>query len=176
MAGRCHASAVTDNCSTVLTFDEKGGAGKTTTALALANLGWQLLANDQMIVRPDDHGQLRVLPAHGRVHPLHVHVVAVRCPSAVAPQPSGQPRRGLYIRDALDQPVRLRSVYGHRLWQFPGGNTDTGEDPLETARRKATEETGLDLGQGRPRRLLRHYLHPGPHWPMGKIAHPSCSS
>ncbi|MFC7014516.1 phosphotransferase [Streptomyces viridiviolaceus] len=75
----------------------------------------------------------------------------------------------LYIRDEHDRPVQLRSVYGNRLWQFPGGNTDTGEDPLETARREATEETGLELGQGRPRLLLTHYLHPGPHWPMGKI-------
>ncbi|MFI1852942.1 hypothetical protein [Streptomyces sp. NPDC020480] len=56
-----HASAVTDNCRTVLTFGEKG-AGKTTTALALANLGWHLLANDRIFVRPDDKGQLQVLP------------------------------------------------------------------------------------------------------------------
>jgi hypothetical protein len=56
-----HASAVTDNCRTVLTFGEKG-AGKTTTALALANMGWHLLANDRLFVRPDDKGQLQVLP------------------------------------------------------------------------------------------------------------------
>ncbi|MFE9258585.1 hypothetical protein [Streptomyces sp. NPDC006879] len=56
-----HASAVTDNCRTVLTFGAKG-AGKTTTALALANLGWQLLANDRIFVRPDDTGDLRILP------------------------------------------------------------------------------------------------------------------
>ncbi|MGH1554633.1 hypothetical protein ACRAWF_30040 [Streptomyces sp. L7] len=56
-----HASAVTDNCRTVLAFGEKG-AGKTTTALALANMGWQLLANDRIFVRPDDKGQLQVLP------------------------------------------------------------------------------------------------------------------
>ncbi|MFE5160011.1 hypothetical protein ACFRNT_16105 [Streptomyces sp. NPDC056697] len=56
-----HASAVTDNCRTVLTFGEKG-AGKTTTALALANRGWQLLANDRIFVRPDEEGQLRILP------------------------------------------------------------------------------------------------------------------
>jgi len=61
-------------------------------------------------------------------------------------------------------------VYGNRPWQFPGGNTDAGEDPLETARREAAEETGLELGQGRPRLLLRYYHHLGPHWPMGKIA------
>ncbi|WP_405483914.1 NUDIX domain-containing protein [Streptomyces sp. NBC_00009] len=43
------------------------------------------------------------------------------------------------------------------------------EDPLETARRETAEETGLDLGQGAPRLLLTHYLHPGPRWPLGKI-------
>jgi ASC-1-like (ASCH) protein/8-oxo-dGTP pyrophosphatase MutT (NUDIX family) len=66
-------------------------------------------------------------------------------------------------------PVQLRSVYGGRPWQFPGGNTDAGEDPLETARRETAEETGLQLGQGQPRLLLTHYLHPGPRWPIGKI-------
>ncbi|MEU9288786.1 NUDIX domain-containing protein [Streptomyces sp. NPDC048275] len=75
----------------------------------------------------------------------------------------------LYVRDEDDRPVQLRSVYGNRLWQFPGGNTDAGEDPLETARREATEETGLELGQGTPRLLLTHYLHPGPGRPLGKI-------
>lgn len=75
----------------------------------------------------------------------------------------------LYVRDADDRPVQLRSVYGKRLWQFPGGISDAGEDPLETARREAVEETGLALGPGQPRLLLAHYLHPGPRWPMGKI-------
>ncbi|MFT9480480.1 NUDIX domain-containing protein [Streptomyces sp. 11-1-2] len=75
----------------------------------------------------------------------------------------------LYIRDEHDRPVQLRSVYGDRLWQFPGGNTDAGEDPLETARREAAEETGLELGQGQPRLLLTHYRPPGPRWPLGKI-------
>ncbi|WP_078884164.1 methyltransferase domain-containing protein [Streptomyces sp. NRRL S-340] len=76
---------------------------------------------------------------------------------------------GLYVRDEHERPVQLRSVYGDRLWQFPGGTTDAGEDPLETAHREAAEETGLVLGQGRPRLLLTHYMHPGPHWPLGKI-------
>ncbi|MFJ2115897.1 hypothetical protein ACIOEX_29095 [Streptomyces sp. NPDC087850] len=56
-----HASAVTDNGRAVLTFGEKG-AGKTTTALALAHLGWRLLANDRIFVHPDGKGRLRVLP------------------------------------------------------------------------------------------------------------------
>jgi 8-oxo-dGTP pyrophosphatase MutT (NUDIX family) len=75
----------------------------------------------------------------------------------------------LYVRDEHDRPVQLRSVYGNRLWQIPGGITDASEDPLETARRETAEETGLDLGQGAPRLLLTHYLHPGPRWPLGKI-------
>ncbi|WP_329113458.1 methyltransferase domain-containing protein [Streptomyces sp. NBC_01465] len=75
----------------------------------------------------------------------------------------------LYVRDEHDRPVQLRSVYGKRPWQFPGGNTDTQEDPLGTARREAAEETGLELGQGAPSLLLTHYLFPGPHAPLGKV-------
>ncbi|WP_325120118.1 methyltransferase domain-containing protein [Streptomyces sp. GMR22] len=75
----------------------------------------------------------------------------------------------LYIRDEHDRPIQLRSVYGNRQWQLPGGNADAGEDPLETARREAVEETGLELGQGRPRLLLTHYLRQGRRWPLGKI-------
>ncbi|MET7496295.1 methyltransferase domain-containing protein [Streptomyces sp900116325] len=76
----------------------------------------------------------------------------------------------LYIRDEHDRPVQLRSVYGTRLWQFPGGNLDVqGEDPLQTARREAVEETGLELGLGTPRLLLTHFLHAGPGMPLNKV-------
>ncbi|MET9388081.1 methyltransferase domain-containing protein [Streptomyces sp. NPDC002928] len=76
----------------------------------------------------------------------------------------------LYVRDEHDRPVQLRSVYGSRLWQFPGGNLDTqGEDPLDTARREAIEETGLELGLGAPRLLLTHFLHAGPRMPLNKV-------
>ncbi|MFF1737372.1 NUDIX domain-containing protein [Streptomyces sp. NPDC058247] len=74
-----------------------------------------------------------------------------------------------YVRDAHDRPVQLRSVYGGRPWQFPGGNTDADKDPLETARRETAEESGLQLGQDQPRLLLTHYFRSGPRWPMGKI-------
>ncbi|MHC5256239.1 NUDIX domain-containing protein [Streptomyces sp. UC4497] len=74
-----------------------------------------------------------------------------------------------YLRDERDRPFQLRSVYQGRAWQFAGGNTDTDEDPLETARREAVEETGLRLGQGHPCLLLTHYLRPTARWPMGKI-------
>ncbi|MFF3914384.1 methyltransferase [Streptomyces sp. NPDC001852] len=75
----------------------------------------------------------------------------------------------LYLRDEHDRPVQLRSVYGNRPWQFPGGNADAAEDPLQTARREAREETGLELGRGEPRLLLTHYLCPGPGRPLGKV-------
>ncbi|WP_406099753.1 NUDIX domain-containing protein [Streptomyces sp. NBC_01013] len=76
----------------------------------------------------------------------------------------------LYVRDEHDRPVQLRSVYGSRLWQFPGGDLDAqGEDPLQTARREAVEETGLELGLETPRLLLTHFLHSGPHMPLNKV-------
>jgi hypothetical protein len=58
-----HASAVvTDDGRTVLTLGSKG-AGKTTTALALAARGgFGLLANDRVFVRPNDQGGVDVLP------------------------------------------------------------------------------------------------------------------
>ncbi|MFJ5270971.1 methyltransferase domain-containing protein [Streptomyces sp. NPDC088358] len=76
----------------------------------------------------------------------------------------------LYVRDEHDRPVQLRSVYGSRLWHFPGGNLDTqGEDPVQTARREAVEETGLALGPETPRLLLTHFLHAGPLLALNKI-------
>ncbi|GAA2349765.1 hypothetical protein OKJ48_13525 [Streptomyces kunmingensis] len=56
-----HASAAVRDGQAVLTFGAKG-AGKTTTALALATRGWQLLANDRVFVRPTRAGHLDVLP------------------------------------------------------------------------------------------------------------------
>lgn len=76
----------------------------------------------------------------------------------------------LYIRDEHHRPVQLRSVYGSRLWQFPGGDLDAlGEDPLQTARREAVEETGLELGLDAPKLLLTHFLHAGPRQPLNKV-------
>ncbi|BDD70404.1 MULTISPECIES: NUDIX domain-containing protein [Streptomyces] len=76
----------------------------------------------------------------------------------------------LYIRDEHDRPVQLRSVYGSRLWQFPGGNLDApGEDPLQTARRETVEETGLELTLNTPPLLLTHFLHAGPRQPLNKV-------
>ncbi|WP_329525724.1 methyltransferase domain-containing protein [Streptomyces sp. NBC_01462] len=76
----------------------------------------------------------------------------------------------LYVRDEHDRPVQLRSVHGSRLWHFPGGNLDTrGEEPLQTARREAVEETGLELGLEAPSLLLTHFLHAGPPPALNKV-------
>ncbi|GGU55817.1 hypothetical protein GCM10010211_20790 [Streptomyces albospinus] len=76
----------------------------------------------------------------------------------------------LYVRDEHDRPVQLRSVYGSRGWQFPGGNLDTpGEDPLQTALRETVEETGLQLGLETPWLLMTHFLHAGPRMPLNKM-------
>lgn len=76
----------------------------------------------------------------------------------------------LFIRDEHDRPIQLRSVYGSRPWQFPGGNLDAvGEDPLQTARREAVEETGLELGADGPKLILTHFLHAGPRQPLNKV-------
>lgn len=58
-----HSSAVVrpEDGATILTFGDKG-AGKTTTALLLASHGWQLLANDRVLVRPTGERDVEVVP------------------------------------------------------------------------------------------------------------------
>ncbi|MFJ3545497.1 hypothetical protein ACIPQH_25415 [Streptomyces rubiginosohelvolus] len=58
-----HASAVVRPAdgATLLAFGGKG-AGKTTTALLLASAGWQLLANDRVLVRPSGERDVEVVP------------------------------------------------------------------------------------------------------------------
>ncbi|MFJ3439250.1 hypothetical protein ACIPMU_37730 [Streptomyces cyaneofuscatus] len=58
-----HASAVVRPAdkATILAFGGKG-AGKTTTALLLASSGWQLLANDRVLVRPTGENGVEVVP------------------------------------------------------------------------------------------------------------------
>ncbi|OON77012.1 hypothetical protein [Streptomyces tsukubensis] len=58
-----HSSAVVrpDDGAALLAFGGKG-AGKTTTALLLASHGWQLLANDRVLVRPTGDRGVEVVP------------------------------------------------------------------------------------------------------------------
>ena len=58
-----HSSAVVrpEDGAALLTFGGKG-AGKTTTALLLASHGWQLLANDRVLVRPTGERDVEVVP------------------------------------------------------------------------------------------------------------------
>jgi 8-oxo-dGTP pyrophosphatase MutT (NUDIX family) len=74
----------------------------------------------------------------------------------------------LFFTDEQGNPVQLRSVYGNREWQFPGGNTDLGEDPWRTALRECREETGIRFG-GAPKLLLTHFMAPSASWPLCKV-------
>lgn len=75
----------------------------------------------------------------------------------------------LYLTDVRGRPVQLRSVFGHRPWQFPGGNMDPGENPFQTAVRETYEETGLRIEGPRPL-LLAHYIRSDPaDAPLAKV-------
>ncbi len=39
----------------------------------------------------------------------------------------------------------IRNTYGGRLWSFPGGGVNEGEDPRDAAIREVKEEVGVDL-------------------------------
>ncbi|MFH9731853.1 NUDIX domain-containing protein [Streptomyces sp. NPDC017260] len=74
----------------------------------------------------------------------------------------------LFFTDEQGHPVQLRSVYGSREWQFPGGNTDPGESPWQTAVRECEEETGI-VFTGEPRLLVTHFMAPTATWPLCRV-------
>ncbi|WP_372405098.1 NUDIX domain-containing protein [Streptomyces luteireticuli] len=63
----------------------------------------------------------------------------------------------LLFTDTAGRPLQLLSSVATGVWQFPGGNTDAGESPWETAVRECREETGLDF-TGPPRLLAVHFM------------------
>jgi len=48
------------------------------------------------------------------------------------------------IFDAAGRVLLVHHGYGRRNWELPGGGSEPGESPDETARRELHEETGLD--------------------------------
>lgn len=98
----------------------------------------------------------------GKPHPVPPHEYVQTLPHLTA-------YACLYVRDQHDFPVQLRSVFEGRPWQFPGGNQDEGEDPVQTALREAVEETGLHHWPSAPELILTHFIHPDGPWPLPKV-------
>lgn len=74
----------------------------------------------------------------------------------------------LFITDYREWPIHLRAVRSDDEWQFPGGNTELGEHPWQTAQREYTEETGM-VFRGEQRLLLSHFISAGQSWPLAKV-------
>lgn len=71
----------------------------------------------------------------------------------------------VFFTDEHDHPVHLRAVYSTvHPWQWPGGISETGERPWQTAVRECAEETGIELA-GPPRLLAAVFGLPGTEWP-----------
>ncbi|MFE2562075.1 NUDIX domain-containing protein [Streptomyces sp. NPDC059352] len=72
----------------------------------------------------------------------------------------------VFFTDERDRPVYLHAVYSpEHPWQWPGGTTEAGERPWETAVRETAEETGL-IVPGPPRLLAAVFGLPGAAWPL----------
>lgn len=82
-----------------------------------------------------------------------------------------------YFTDTDGRPLGLLSALRPGLWQFPGGDTDRGESPFDTALRETLEETGLDLRTENPEAVARRqllaviHLDPTPEWPFPKTGY-----
>ncbi|MFI8457118.1 NUDIX hydrolase [Kitasatospora sp. NPDC085464] len=82
-----------------------------------------------------------------------------------------------YFTDSAGRALCLRNALDPERWQFPGGDTDPGESPWDTALREAREELGLDLAVENPGIVARQQLlavvhfSPGAYWPLHQVGH-----
>lgn len=89
------------------------------------------------------------------------------------PPPDGAPLGGAVVRlgslpehhDSVvcltyrgERPLLVR--HRHRGWEFPGGHSEPGESPWQTARREASEEAGASLSE---QSLIGYYVLSGGH-------------
>ncbi|MER8046766.1 NUDIX hydrolase [Streptomyces sp. NPDC094032] len=71
----------------------------------------------------------------------------------------------LFFTDECDRPVHLHATYSaEHPWQWPGGTSEPGERPWDTAVRETAEETGL-LVPGPAKLLAAVFGLPGAAWP-----------
>ncbi|KJY42126.1 hypothetical protein VR41_09270 [Streptomyces sp. NRRL B-1568] len=89
-------------------------------------------------------------------------------PEYVATLPKATLYGALYFTDTEGRPFQLRSSLHTNRWQFPGGDTDPGETPWETAVRETREETGIAF-TGEPRLLAMQFLPPCAGWTTCKV-------
>jgi ADP-ribose pyrophosphatase YjhB (NUDIX family) len=57
----------------------------------------------------------------------------------------------------------LKHSYGPDVWSLPGGGLNSGEDPIEAARREVREELGIELARIEPIGTLDEELSGSPH-------------
>ncbi|WP_405013538.1 NUDIX domain-containing protein [Kitasatospora sp. NBC_01539] len=74
----------------------------------------------------------------------------------------------LYFTDTRGRPLGLRSTIDPDPWQWPGGNTDKGETPWETAVRECKEETGIAF-RGECRLIGMNFAPAGGGWPLCRV-------
>ncbi|GGZ25685.1 hypothetical protein GCM10010300_81360 [Streptomyces olivaceoviridis] len=87
----------------------------------------------------------------------------------VAALPKAVVSASVFFTDEHDRPVHLHSIYSpEHPWQWPGGTTEAGERPWQTAVGETAEGTGLVMS-GPPRLLAAVFSLPGPEFPSSTV-------